>query len=139
MKLILCLDDRDGRTFNQRRQSRDRVLCEDVMHMVAESGGKLYLPAYSAPLFEGMSGAPICVCEDYLTCAGQEDFCFCERESVAPYRERVDTLILYRWNRHYPSDGRTELNLNEWRCTSVQEFAGNSHEKITKEIRVKIP
>ena len=30
MKLIVCLDDNNGMMFNKRRQSRDRVLIENV-------------------------------------------------------------------------------------------------------------
>ena len=33
MKLIVCLDDKNGMMFNKRRQSRDRVLIENVLEL----------------------------------------------------------------------------------------------------------
>ena len=40
MKLIVCLDDNKGMMFNNRRQSRDRVLIENVLELC--KGEKLY-------------------------------------------------------------------------------------------------
>ena len=31
MKIIACLDDNNGLLFNNRRQSRDRVVIEDIL------------------------------------------------------------------------------------------------------------
>ena len=31
MKIIVCLDDYGGMLFNSRRQSRDRMLIDDIM------------------------------------------------------------------------------------------------------------
>lgn len=33
MKLIVCMDDKNGMAFNHRRQSRDRVLAERIMEL----------------------------------------------------------------------------------------------------------
>ena len=89
MKLIVCLSEDSGMMFNRRRQSRDRVLCEDVVKTVRERGGMLYLSPYSAPLFDGMATAEARVSETYLADAGENDFCFCERESLAPCLENI--------------------------------------------------
>ena len=37
MNLIVCLDDKNGMAFNGRRQSRDRLLTEDLLQTVGES------------------------------------------------------------------------------------------------------
>ena len=34
MKVIVCVDDNNGMMFNNRRQSRDRILIEDVVKSV---------------------------------------------------------------------------------------------------------
>ena len=33
MKLIVCMDDKNGMAFNHRRQSRDRVLAKRIMEL----------------------------------------------------------------------------------------------------------
>jgi len=43
-------------------------------------------------------------------------------------------LILYRWNRTYPADLYFTLSLEGWTLERREEFAGSSHEKITKEV-----
>ena len=49
MRLIVCLDEKGGMTFNHRRQSRDRVLIEDLLQTVGE--GRLWMAPYSELLF----------------------------------------------------------------------------------------
>ena len=49
MKLIVCLDDNKGMMFNNRRQSSDRVLIENVLEYC--KGEKLYTNEYSSKLF----------------------------------------------------------------------------------------
>ena len=50
MKVIVCVDDNNGMMFNNRRQSRDRILIEDVVKNVI--GGNLLMAPYSEPLFK---------------------------------------------------------------------------------------
>ena len=137
MRLIVCVDERGGMTFNQRRQSRDRLLCEDVLSTVRKNNGRLYLAPYSEMLFAPSGGDVICSCPDYLQRAGAQDFCFCEREALLPYETEIRELIVYRWNRHYPSDRKLELDLSRFRLQESSEFAGSSHEIITKEVYVR--
>ena len=54
MKIIVCLDDYGGMLFNFRRQSRDRVLVEDVIASLGDK--KLYISEYSKILFEAHEG-----------------------------------------------------------------------------------
>ena len=135
MILVITLDDRDGVAFNRRRQSRDRLLCEDLVRMA--KGRTLYMSPYSAPLFDGMATAEARVSETYLADAGENDFCFCERESLAPCLENIQTLIVYRWNRHYPSDKKLDVDLSGFTLQFRCDFAGSSHDNITKEVYVK--
>ena len=46
-------------------------------------------------------------------------------------------LILFHWNRVYPADLHSTLDLSGWNLTETEEFAGNSHEKITQERYVR--
>ena len=136
MKLIVCLDDKGGMAFNARRQSRDRVLCEDVARMAGANG--VWMHPYSAPLFAEL-GMCVTAREDYLTAAGAQDYCFCEREKPGAYAERAEMIVVYRWNRRYPGDVYFDVDVDAapWRLVSTQELVGSSHEKITKEVYVK--
>ena len=57
-------------------------------------------------------------------------------EALLPLADRV---VIYRWNRHYPSDVRWEGNPADYGFTlaEVMEFPGKSHETITTEVYVK--
>ena len=130
MNLIFCLDDKNGMAFNHRRQSRDRVLIDDLVQTI--NGAPLTLTPYSAKLFEGLA-ASLALSEKPLQTSGA-GYCFVEETDPAPYQDRIDELILYRWNRHYPADVWCTLDLSGYRMHSTEEFVGSSHEKITKEV-----
>ena len=127
MRVALCIDDYGGMLFNGRRQSRDRVLLADLLR---EAAGRLRISPFSAKL---LADAPATVSEDYLTAAGDADLCFVEKDALLPFADRIDELILYRWNRHYPADTYCDLDLGGFRLVEATEFVGSSHEKITKE------
>ena len=133
MHIAVCLDERDGMLFNQRRLSSDRVLIDRVLEKSEEK--LLWMNEYSAKLFP--EGDPcVRVAEDFLERAGDEDLCFVENADITPYCSRVKTITIYRWNRRYPSDRKFPIALftPRWQLVSSTEFAGNSHEKITEEI-----
>ena len=133
MNLIVCLDDRLGMAFNRRRQSRDRLVTEDIARTVGK--GPLRMAAYSRTLFEAYPELP-CVGEDFLSGAKEGDWVFLEDRPLGDRADRLRRLVIYRWNRHYPSDLTFDLDpLREgFRLTERTEFGGYSHETITKEI-----
>ncbi|MGI6255154.1 MAG: ribonuclease Z [Acutalibacter sp.] len=131
MKVIVCLDDRNGMLFNHRRQSRDRQVIQD---MVGNLGGKrLWISPFSEKLFQGMEDC-VQMADSPLEIAGPGECCFVEDLSLDPWADRVESLIVYRWNRHYPGDKFLDLDLSGWRLVSREEFPGSSHQKITKEV-----
>lgn len=134
MILALCIDDCLGMAFNRRRQSRDSALCADLAAMAAESA--IWMDPRSAPLFEGL-GANIKTDSAFAEKAGAGEYCFMEFLSPAAYEGKIEKIILYRWNRRYPSDLKFDIDLSLWRLESSSEFAGSSHEKITKEVYIR--
>lgn len=131
---LICVDDSGGTMFNHRRQSRDRIIRADMLH---ESGNhRLWMNSYSAKQFapEGLEG--ITISDDFLEQSGVGDYCFVEGISLAAYEEKIETLILYKWNRLYPSDTFFDIPLVDhgWELTESTELSGYSHEKITKEV-----
>ena len=83
MKLITCLDDKNGLLFHCRRQSQDRGLRAFMKDMVKE------------------------------------------------YEDRIEELILFRWNKIYPADLYFDLDLSAWHLEETEEFEGSTHH-ITK-------
>ena len=71
------------------------------------------------------------VTEDFLLNAGKGEFCFVENQAIP--EEKLEKLIIYRWDKKYPADCFLNINLNEWKLKSTIEFEGYSHEKIMKE------
>ena len=128
MKVIVCLDERDGMCFNHRRQSRDRVVIEDILQHC--NGGKLWMNAYSATLFPA---GVACVAENFLRQASEGDHCFVEDQALVSVQEDIDTITVYRWQRLYPADQRFDIDLRAWHLTSKVDLMGYSHERITKE------
>ena len=133
MKIIICLDDAKGMLFNNRRQSRDRRVIDDILTLC--DGARLYISPFSEKLF-APTGEAYTVSENMLAEAESEAYCFVENMPIEPYISRVDELIVYRWNRLYPADVHFDIDLKKegFSLASTTEFEGYSHEKITKEI-----
>ena len=133
MTVSLCIDNRFGLTFHNRRLSRDRAVTEDIIRHLS---GKLYLNEMSRAVFSEFGEAV--VCEDFLEKAGENDLCFVENRDIAPYKDKITRMILYHWNRDYPSDFRLDPAVLEgFSLKETTEFKGTSHEKITKEVYEK--
>ncbi len=130
MNLIVVLDDRNGMMFNHRRQSRDRVLTDRILQI---SGGKLTIHPYSAELFAGKE-VDLTIAEDPFAAAGKGEWCFLETCDPGAFAEKIERLVVYRWNRIYPSDLQCSLDLSVMKTISKADFAGYSHEKITEEV-----
>ena len=128
MTVALCIDDENGRLFGSRRQSRDRVLLEDVLR---ESQGELRI----LPFSQSLLGDRAALCKDL----SEDGFYFLEDQPLAPLKDRITTLILYRWNRLYPADFYLDLTPQELGLTLArsEELCGSSHPKITKEVYTK--
>ncbi len=133
MIAVICIDDAYGMQFNGRRQSRDRVLLEDLMQMVG-ADQKLWIAPCSASLFKNYEDR-ICVDENFLTAAESGAYCFVEDRGIEAHLANLEGIVLYRWNRDYPADLRLDFrpDAQGWNLCAVTEFVGSSHEKITKE------
>ena len=88
---------------------------------------------YSAKLFTGNIPDNFAVDPDALEKAGVGEFVFTERKDPLQYTDRIETMIVYFWNRNYPSDIKLSYNGPDWVRTGIAEFPGHSHEKITVE------
>lgn len=133
MNVIICVDNNNGIMFNHRRQSRDRIVQEHILAMIGSN--RLWMNSYSKKLFaDELSN--IVVDENYLNKAGKEDYCFVEGIDISHYIEKIDKIILFKWNRQYPADEFFAIDLSQWILDEFEEFTGQSHD-ITKEIYKK--
>ena len=111
MKLIFAIDDNYHILFNHRRVSRDGNIIKDIQE--ALMGRKLYVNNFSASLFDGFKN--LIVDNDFLNVA--------------------EMIIIYRFNRLYPGDFSLDKPiLNSFSLDYKEDFAGTSHDKITREV-----
>ena len=133
LNVIVCVDDRDGMMFNERRQSRDSAVAADIISLCGNH--KLFMNDFSAKMFSKYGFSDAVVSEDFLKKAEPGDCCFVENCSLKPVLEKLEQVVIYRWNRSYPADLYFERELIEgWKLKEIKEFEGSSHEKITREI-----
>lgn len=131
MKTIVCIDDKFGISFDGKRQSRDRMLIENLMEFTGDS--RLIITPESAPLFDvfkvEINDAPFDV-------AQADDFVFCEAGGLLAHLDRINEVVIYKWNRTYPRD--VLLDLLPWehgfKLIECVDFVGSSHKKITREV-----
>ena len=129
MTLYICLDDRNGLKFNKRRQSRDAAVLEDIRSQLT---GNLLIEPFSEKLIQAAEipyVLPPETAEDY----------FAEDVPSEELLNQTETIVIYRWNRHYPADVRwaPDFSALGFSLRETTEFPGTSHEKITREVYEK--
>ena len=133
MNICVCVEDNMGMSFFGKRLSRDRVMIDRLLsHTEYEN---IYISAYSAPLFEGAGDSRVKITDNFRA-SGECDICFFELEHITEYADSVDRILMYRWNRRYPSDKKFPFSpeAHGYKLTSTCDFAGSSHDKITEEV-----
>lgn len=134
MIVFTVVDDANGMLFNHRRQSQDKILRE---HMLTLCGEKpLFVNPYTAKQFSAEQQVKLRIMENPLEAVSDGDFCFIETLSLLPYAEKIEKLILCKWNRKYPADFFFDIPLSApaWKLEMTEEFTGSSHDLITKEV-----
>lgn len=137
MIAVVCLDDKNGMSFNHRRQSQDACLRACVIDMA--KGSRLWMAPYSAEQFGAEGAGQIRVSGSFLEEAGKGDYAFVEDRELAPFVDKLEKLVVFRWNRVYPGDRYLDLDLTggAWHKKETRDFSGKSHERITMEVYVR--
>lgn len=135
LTVAVVLDDNEGMLLFGKRQSKDRVLISEFVESAGSS--PIYASVFSKVLFDKYEN--VTLCENPFTEAPSGAWCFIENYPLSSYLDMIDTIIIYRWNRLYHSDVKLDVDVKKcgYKLKSVTEFAGSSHEKITKEIYQK--
>lgn len=134
MKLIVVIDDDNGMMFHHRRQSQDAVLRENILAMAKDSA--LWINPYTRGQFAEVPNY-VHISKHPMEEAREGEFCFAEDMDIRSCEEKIEELIIFRWNRRYPGDVKFELDLKNWNLKETSGFQGKSHEKITKEVYVR--
>jgi len=141
MTVILCAGSRGEILFHNRRVSQDGVVKAELCAVAEERG--LYVTPYSARLLAASSGVHIS--SDPLTEAETDGICFLEDTfpTIFQHIPKLDELVIYRWDKTYPLDGTFPVSRfleaakqagAPFSLMKTIEFAGRTHELITKEV-----
>ena len=134
LNIIICLDNNNGMMFNNRRLSMDKALRNDILKTTSHTN--LFMNNYSYEQFSNENSNHIIVSEDFLEEASKDDYCFVEDKKLCIYFNKIEQIIIYKWNRIYPSDFKFDIDLkaSHFKLIHCEDFEGNSHNKISKEV-----
>ena len=133
--LIACVDDKYGLLFNGRRVSKDETVIKKLLETIGDN--KLWMSQYTSSLFQEEDSKVVLIDDEFLTKASKNDYCFIEDAVPDEIKNKAEKLILFKWNREYPSDTKLEMDLSSYKIDQACEFEGKSHKKITMEVYSK--
>lgn len=129
MNFIVCIDDNKGITFNNRRVSKDKTIILDIKSNISN----LAMNAYSYKMFETYQlNDNIILSEDIIN---DDTYYFIEDSRIN--NTPIDNLIIYNFNKDYPSVLKLDINLSLYKLIKEETLVGTSHETITKTIYMK--
>ena len=131
--VAVCLDKEGGMIFNNRRQSKDRVMLAELLDSFPDR--KILISPFSEKLFLKYPDR-VLVVPSPLDAAKDGDICFIENLPLGKYADKISRLVIYHWNRLYPWDMKIDIDPAEIGLGRIlrTDFVGSSHDKITKEI-----
>ena len=125
MIAITCVTKDNGISFNNRRPSWDRKVMADILRSF--TGASIGIPYQAKHLFTS------CGTFKYSPKYKEKyDICYTDQDTLKD--DKPAGLVLYRWNRDYPTDKKLELDLNNYRLIAIEDIQGYSHDIICKEV-----
>ena len=71
--------------------------------------------------------------DDFLDIAGEDSYCFVEDTDITPYIDRIDKIILYKWNKKFSSKFEFDKSiLDNFSVVSKKSFYGEPFLKISE-------
>lgn len=125
MTLIICVDNNGGILFNNKRQSKDRILRKYLLDIVEKENSYIAMSPYTYSQFKDNERKEIIDVKDAFSF--DEDYIFLE-QSISISWEKVNNLILCCWNRDYPADEYFNLPIGvECVLRKTEEIESDSH------------
>lgn len=118
MIAVYMIGNNDALSFNNRRVSSDKNIIDDLY----KNYENINIFKRSEDLFKGRK---------YNIVDSLDDGVYFLEDNID---KKIDTLIIYRFNRDYPYDNRLNIDLEKYSLIDTYDFRGNSHDKITKEV-----
>lgn len=128
MNIIICIGQKKELLFNKRRVSRDREIIKRIIQLTNEP---IYMTEYSAKLFTEYQ-SNIIITANPLEDTPRGRYCFIEQD-IDIQRDEIEQIVVFCWNKRYPADTYLTFPLADLKLIDTEEFAGYSHERITKE------
>ena len=136
MIVIACVDDKMGMMFNNRRQSRDRVLINRIEALTVSS--VLWMSSYSQQLFPQTNAE---ISDTFMEKAANGEYCFVENACLTSYENGTgDTrltnfliLICQKDGNLYPSMNlpAAPMKKSPWRYMKSEKMRKGSAAFIT--------
>lgn len=120
VKIIVCIDPRMGYFFNNRRQTKDKIIRKHLL----ETYGPLYISEYSSDMFKEDGDYKI------VSSLDNDGWNLIEDMEIP---DRVDEILLVRWNKRYPADRYLTIDLSQYQMIDRYMMNGNSHEDVVVE------
>ena len=127
MELIVCTDERGGMAFNKRRVSKDTEIMNRVEQIA--KGNDIYISPRSESLFEEYGITNYVVCAD-IQVPKEAYILFLEFMDLN--FERPEVIYRFNFNRHYPSDVRTDITFRNYDLLSQKIFKSSRSYLIKK-------
>jgi len=132
MNLIICIDINNGMMFNNRRQSRDKMLIKHILNLTGDK--RLWITNFSKDLFENNENMNLNIDDNFINKIEKDEYCFVENIEPNILIDKVDRIIVYNWNRDYPADVYFNMETDKWILETEKEIKGSSHEGIIEKI-----
>ncbi len=118
MKYIICVDNNMGIKFNNRRISKDIEIIKDIINY---NNYNIKIDDASIDLFQYYQF------DINKLKSTDNSYVFIEKDILD-----CEEIIIYNFNRKYPSDLKLTLNLNNYILMESIDIKGNSHQLITR-------
>lgn len=126
MNIIICIEKNKGISFNNRRLSKDKKIIDDIVKNYDVVGNK-----YTQAMFEEYG---LTIKEKKIKNATKKDlYYFIEDDSINSI-DCINNLIIYDFNRNYPSDVKLIINLEDFILIEEFKIEGTSHKEIIKKV-----
>lgn len=132
MNVIVCIDEVGGMMFHGKRVSRDIEVLKNMIDMIGND--QLHMNEYSMKLFHDNE-----MYQNIQSFQLMDDgYYFIEDERVNNYLSSAKKLIIYCWNRKYPSDVKLDMEVvnKSFQLIRQEDIVGKSHDLITKSVFV---
>ena len=131
MNVIACIDNNNGIAFNGRRVSSDLAVMSRIKFIVGDH--KLWVDKSSEKLLQKHYISYEII--DKNSRIREEDYVFIDTKQFRFIKKdcsNIDTLVLFMWNRDYPSDTKLDIDMSVLKEYYQLEYKGFSHEKINE-------